>query len=84
MELGRKGIRVNAVQPGFAPGSDVSPLSEEHKAQRLKEIPLGRTSGPRDAPHAVLYLASSEASFVNGAVLATDGGFTTGLHHPHG
>ncbi|MCF3963269.1 SDR family NAD(P)-dependent oxidoreductase [Streptomyces fuscigenes] len=78
LEVARHGIRVNTVQPGFAPGSEVSALSEDHVSRMRDRIPLGRTSGPFDAPAAVLWLASEEASFVTGTTLAVDGGRTAG------
>ncbi|MFY0406768.1 SDR family NAD(P)-dependent oxidoreductase [Solicola sp. PLA-1-18] len=78
LELAADGVRVNAVQPGFAPGSEVSDLSDEHVARMLTRIPLGRTSGPTDAASAVLWLCSDDASFVTGATIAVDGGRTAG------
>jgi 3-oxoacyl-[acyl-carrier protein] reductase len=78
LELARHGIRVNAVQPGFAPGSTVSALSDAHVTSMLARIPLGRTSGPGDAAAAVLWVCSSEASFVTGTTIAVDGGRTAG------
>ncbi|SHH32263.1 3-oxoacyl-[acyl-carrier protein] reductase [Jatrophihabitans endophyticus] len=78
LELAPAGIRVNAVQPGFAPGSEVSDLSEDHVATMRARIPLGRTSGPEDAPEAVLWLASDAAGFVTGTTVAVDGGRTAG------
>jgi 3-oxoacyl-[acyl-carrier protein] reductase len=78
LELAPHGIRVNAVQPGFAPGSDVSELSEDHVASMRARIPLGRTSGPDDAAAAVLWVCSDEASFVTGTTIAVDGGRTAG------
>jgi 3-oxoacyl-[acyl-carrier protein] reductase len=78
LEVARHGIRVNAVQPGFAPGSEVSALSDAHVASMLARIPLGRTSGPDDAAAAVLWVCSSEASFVTGTTIAVDGGRTAG------
>lgn len=78
IEVAPHGIRVNAVQPGFAPGSVVSSLGDAHTASMLGRIPLGRTSGPRDAPAAVLWLCSSEAAFVTGTTIAVDGGRTAG------
>ena len=66
LEVARHGIRVNAVQPGFAPGSEVSPLDDKHTTSMLARIPLGRTSGPDDAAAAVLWVCSSDASFVTG------------------
>jgi 3-oxoacyl-[acyl-carrier protein] reductase len=78
LEVSGHGIRVNAVQPGFAPGSAVSELSESHIDGMLARIPLGRTSGPGDAPAAVLWLSSAESSFVTGTTIAVDGGRTAG------
>ncbi|MFI6344372.1 SDR family NAD(P)-dependent oxidoreductase [Streptomyces sp. NPDC050560] len=82
LEAAPHGIRVNAVQPGFAPGSEVSALGAGHVASMRRRIPLGRTSGPADAPAAVLWLASGDASFVTGTTLAVDGGRTAGDHTP--
>lgn len=78
LELAPYGIRVNVVEPGFAPGSSVSSLSDEYVANMLKRIPLGRSSGPDDAPDAIGYLCSDKASFITGAVLSVDGGNSIG------
>ena len=78
LELAPHGIRVNAVEPGFAPGSTVSKLSEDYVARMRARIPLGRTSGPGDAPGAIAYLCSEKASFITGAVLSVDGGSSIG------
>lgn len=78
LELAEYGIRVNVVEPGFAPGSEVSHLSEEYVANMLKRIPLQRASGPHDAPQAIGYLCSDKASFITGAVLSVDGGNSIG------
>jgi 3-oxoacyl-[acyl-carrier protein] reductase len=82
LELAPHGIRVNAVEPGFAPGSSVSKLSEDYVARMKARIPLGRTSGPGDAPEAVAYLCSEKASFITGAVLSVDGGNSIGTYEP--
>jgi len=74
LELAPHRIRVNVVEPGFAPGSEVSPLPDEYVAMMKARIPLGHTSGPEDTPGAVLFLCSDGASFITGAVLAVDGG----------
>ncbi|MGK6314818.1 SDR family NAD(P)-dependent oxidoreductase [Neorhizobium sp. DT-125] len=78
MELAEYGIRVNVVEPGFAPGSEVSELSDEYVINMLKNIPLGRSSGPEDAPGAIAYLCSEKAAFITGAVLSVDGGNSIG------
>jgi 3-oxoacyl-[acyl-carrier protein] reductase len=78
MELAKYDIRVNAVSPGFAPGSDKSLLSEEYIEAMCKKIPLGRTSGPKDAPQAIMFLCSDNASFITGASIFADGGNTAG------
>ncbi|MEN3148930.1 SDR family NAD(P)-dependent oxidoreductase [Neorhizobium sp. IRAMC:178] len=78
MELAEYGIRVNVVEPGFAPGSEVSELSDEYVTNMLKNIPLGRASGPQDAPGAIAYLCSEKAAFITGAVISVDGGNSIG------
>lgn len=73
-ELGRKGIRVNAVAPGFI----MTPMTEampENILDMMKEkTPLQRLGKPEDIANAYLFLASDEASFITGAVLSVDGG----------
>ncbi len=78
LELAAYGIRVNVVEPGFAPGSEVSALSEDYVARMAARIPLGRTSGPEDAPAAIAFLASEKGGFITGAVLSVDGGNSIG------
>ena len=82
LELAPHRIRVNAVSPGFAPGSTVSPLSPAYVDAMLTRIPLGRASGPDDAPNAILFLCSARASFITGATLAVDGGNSLGTVDP--
>lgn len=78
LELAQFGIRVNAVEPGFAAGSTSSPLTEEHVRQTTAGIPLGRASGPDDAAGAVLWLCSPAAAYVTGTAIAVDGGNSIG------
>ncbi len=82
LELASHHIRVNVVEPGFAPGSDFSPLPPDYVARMTARIPLGRNSEPDDTPSAVLYLCSPQASFITGAVLAVDGGNSIGTYQP--
>jgi 3-oxoacyl-[acyl-carrier protein] reductase len=78
LELAEYGIRVNAVEPGFMAGSDVSPLSDEHVDAAIGSIPLGRPSSPKDVTSAVLYLCSDAGAYVTGATLTVDGGNSIG------
>jgi 3-oxoacyl-[acyl-carrier protein] reductase len=78
IELAEFGIRVNAVEPGFAAGSRVSAITDEHVAATVSAIPLGRPSSPQDAVQAVLYLCSEAAAYVTGATLTVDGGNSIG------
>jgi 3-oxoacyl-[acyl-carrier protein] reductase len=84
LELAPHGIRVNVVEPGFAPGSAVSVLSDDYVAEMMKRIPLGRSSGPDDAPAAIAFLCSDKATFITGAVLSVDGGNSIGTFVPPG
>ncbi len=79
LELAEFGIRVNCVEPGFAAGSQSTHLTDEHVSRVVSNIPLGRASGPEDAPYAILYLCSDAASFITGANLAVDGGNSAGV-----
>lgn len=74
LELAPHGIRVNIVEPGFAAGSEVSKLSDQHIADTTAAIPLGRLTDWRDAPNAVMFLCSEKASYITGTVLAVEGG----------
>lgn len=73
-ELGKKGIRVNAVAPGFI----MSPMTAEVPDSILKmmkeKTPLRKLGEPRDVAYAYLFLSSDEARFITGAVLSVDGG----------
>jgi 3-oxoacyl-[acyl-carrier protein] reductase len=73
-ELGKKGIRVNAVAPGFIMTPMTSNVPEKILEMMKEKTPLRRLGEPVDIAHAYLYLASDEAKFVNGAVLCVDGG----------
>lgn len=75
-ELGPKGITVNAVAPGFIATELVKKMSSETLETLRKRTPLGRLGQPRDVAYAYLFLASSEADFINGVVLSVDGGLT--------
>lgn len=81
LELGRYGVTVNSVAPGFiqtemtrATAERMGADWEEFVAARSKEIPVGRGGEPGDVASAILYFASEEASFVSGQVLYVAGG----------
>jgi 3-oxoacyl-[acyl-carrier protein] reductase len=73
-ELGRKGIRVNAVAPGFIATDMVETIPENVIEQIVGKTPLARMGNPEDIANAYLFLASDMASFISGAVLSVDGG----------
>ncbi|TMF24030.1 MAG: SDR family oxidoreductase [Chloroflexi bacterium] len=77
-ELGPRGITVNAVAPGFIGTEMVRQMPEKILATMVERTPVRRLGEPRDVANAYLFLASDEASFVNGAVLSVDGGVVVG------
>ncbi|MDH7485886.1 MAG: beta-ketoacyl-ACP reductase [Anaerolineae bacterium] len=77
-ELGRYGIRVNAVAPGFIATDMLMQMPEKILEGMRARTPLGRLGEPRDVANAYLFLASDEASFISGAVLRVDGGIVVG------
>jgi 3-oxoacyl-[acyl-carrier protein] reductase len=77
-ELGRYGIRVNAVAPGFIATEMVRAMPEKVLEGMRSHTPLGRMGEPADIANAYLWLASDAASFVHGTVLSVDGGIVVG------
>lgn len=77
-EVASRNITCNAVAPGFIDTAMTSALSEEFKANALKVIPLGRVGTAEDVAHAVVFLASEEASYITGHVLNVNGGMLMG------
>lgn len=73
-ELGKDGIRVNAVAPGVTRTDMVAALPENMVAPLLQRIPLARMGEAEDIANAVVFLASDKASYITGAVLPVDGG----------
>lgn len=77
-ELGKFGIRVNAVAPGFTATEILSAMPEKVIEGMVAKTPLGRMGQPADIANAYCFLASDEASFISGAVLRVDGGLVVG------
>ncbi len=73
-ELAPRGVRVNAIAPGYIQTALTEVLPEEAKSAILGSTPLGRMGQPEDVAAAVRFLCSDEASFVTGEVLLVDGG----------
>lgn len=73
-ELGKKGIRVNAVAPGFIHTHMTASLPEKILEAMKEKTPLKRLGQPEDVAYALLFLASDEANFINGAIIPVDGG----------
>jgi 3-oxoacyl-[acyl-carrier protein] reductase len=73
-ELGKKGIRVNVVAPGFIMTPMTFAVPEKILEMMKEKTPLRMLGEPHDVAYAYLYLASDDAKFVNGAVLCVDGG----------
>jgi 3-oxoacyl-[acyl-carrier protein] reductase len=77
-ELGRYGIRVNVVAPGFTATDIIKSMPDKIIEGMKGRTPLGRLGTPRDIANAYLFLASDEASYITGAVLRVDGGIVVG------
>jgi NAD(P)-dependent dehydrogenase (short-subunit alcohol dehydrogenase family) len=82
IEWAPRNIRVNVVAPGLTATPIIeasiqrSPDPEAYRRERESQIPLHRLATPEEVADAVLFLASSESSYITGAVLAVDGGYT--------
>ncbi len=75
-ELGRKGVRANAVCPGFVETGILSSIPEKVLEAMKARVPLGRLAKPEDIANTYAFLASDEASYINGAVIEVSGGAT--------
>ena len=73
-ELGRRGIRVNAIAPGFIDTDMTAVLTEEQNKSAAENITLGRMGKPQDIANAALFLASDMGSYITGQVISVDGG----------
>ncbi|AMW97975.1 glucose 1-dehydrogenase [Rummeliibacillus stabekisii] len=75
-EYAAKGIRINNVNPGYIDTPLLAGMPEEAKQELIDLHPIGRLGRPEEVAKAVLFLASDDASFISGASLLVDGGYT--------
>jgi 3-oxoacyl-[acyl-carrier protein] reductase len=73
-ELGSRGVRVNAVAPGYIATALTDVLPDEVRSTILGATPLGRLGESKDVAGAIRFLCSDEAAFITGEVLLVDGG----------
>lgn len=75
-EFGKKGITVNAVAPGFIATEMVAAMPENVLEGMKAKVPVGRLGQPSEIANVYAFLASDEASYINGATISADGGMT--------
>lgn len=75
-ELGRKGVTVNAVAPGFIATEMVVAMPENVLEGMKAKVPIGRLGDPKEIANVYAFLSSDEASYINGHTLSVDGGMT--------
>lgn len=73
MELGKKGITVNAIAPGFIETTMTQEIPEKIRMEIIASIPVGRPGSPEDIAAATAFLASEEAGFISGVTLSVNG-----------
>jgi 3-oxoacyl-[acyl-carrier protein] reductase len=81
VELAKYQININAVEPGNIITESFSDQGEAHTQNMIRAVPLGRLGTPEDVAHAILFLASKEASYITGQSLIIDGGQTLPESH---
>jgi 3-oxoacyl-[acyl-carrier protein] reductase len=75
-ELGRSGVRANVVCPGFIATPILAKMPEDVLKQMAAKVPCGRLGEPGEVANVFAFLASDQASYINGAVISVDGGMT--------
>jgi 3-oxoacyl-[acyl-carrier protein] reductase len=73
-ETASRGVRVNALAPGFIESDMTAAMNEEAREKMMEIIPLKRSGKPEDIARAALFLASNDSSYITGQVLSVDGG----------
>lgn len=81
LELGARGIRVNAVMPGLVDTPLMASASPAFTAAALAEIPLGRVGLPADIAPTIVFLVSDDSTYYNGAEIVIDGGLSAHVSH---
>jgi 3alpha(or 20beta)-hydroxysteroid dehydrogenase len=81
LELGSRGIRVNAVMPGLVDTPLMASASPAFTEAALAEIPLGRVGVPADIAPTIVFLVSDDSAYYNGAEIVIDGGLTAHVSH---
>ena len=84
LDYADRGIRVNCICPGFVMTELIAGIlqNDPQRASQIRSMhPLGRLGRPEDIANAVLFLASDESSWVTGAAIPIDGGFSAGHSH---
>jgi 3-oxoacyl-[acyl-carrier protein] reductase len=76
-ELGKRGITVNAVAPGFILTEMVKKMPSEVLKSMEEKVPLKRLGQPEEIAAVYAFLASDDAAYINGTVISVDGGITT-------
>lgn len=73
-ELGKRGVRVNGIAPGFIETEMTAVLTDEQKENAVKNIPLQRMGNTQDIANTALFLGSELSSYITGQIIAVDGG----------
>ncbi|WP_034214525.1 SDR family oxidoreductase [Actinoplanes subtropicus] len=81
LELGERGIRVNAVMPGLIDTPMMASAPGAFTDAALAEIPLGRVGRPEDIAPTIVFLVSDDSAYYNGAEIVIDGGLTAHVSH---
>lgn len=76
-EVASRGVRVNAIAPGYIVSDMTEAVSEEAKEKMIEHIPLKRIGRPDDVAETALFLGSNASSYITGQVIAVDGGMFT-------
>jgi 3-oxoacyl-[acyl-carrier protein] reductase len=77
-EIGSRGITCNVVAPGFVDTDMTAVLTDDRKAEILKQVPLNRYASVEEIAGVVKFLASPDAAYITGAVIPVDGGLGMG------